>query len=134
MIRPLLVLFTLFALVDDVAAQARKPEPGATGQPVKATPQPAGEKPAAPSAKPLPMNSRADEIDLVARTFTHHTREGKKVKHVITDGTLIKQGDAPAKLEDLKVGDMVAGSRMKRNADGTEYEVIKITKFRAKQK
>ena len=75
------------------------------------------------------MNARADEIDAAGKTFTQVNKDGKKVKHVISDATEIKNGEAAAKFEDIKVGDTVAGLRNKKNADGTEYEVVKITKF-----
>ena len=78
-------------------------------------------------AKPLPMNSRADTIDTKARTFTMKRKDGVEVKHVITDKTEIKNGEAPAKLGDIKVGDYVGGLRLKKSE--TEYEVVKITKF-----
>ena len=80
------------------------------------------------------MHSRVDEIDAEGKTFTQNTRDGRKVKHVITKKTEIKQGRDSAKFEDIKVGDMVAGSRIKKNAEGTEYEIIKITKFGSKPK
>jgi hypothetical protein len=78
------------------------------------------------------MNSRADEIDAAGKSFTQVNKDGKKVKHIISDTTEIKNGDAAAKFEDIKVGDTVSGLRNKKNADGTEYEVVKITKFGAK--
>ena len=134
----ILILLAALALPSRLLAQAKKPEPGAPA----ATTKPAETKPSEAPAKkedgkatrPLPMNSRVDEIDAAAKTFTQNTREGKKVKHVITNKTEIKQGTSSAKFEDIKVGDMVAGSRIKKNADGTEYEVIKITKFGPKAK
>ena len=89
--------------------------------PAAATPQPPG------TAKTIPMNSRADKIDLAARTFTMKRKDGVEVKHVITATTQIKQGEAPAKLEDIKPGDYVSGSRKK--VSETEYTVVKITKF-----
>ncbi len=75
------------------------------------------------------MNARADEIDAAGKSFTQKTKEGKLVKHIVTATTEIKNGDAAAKFEDIKKGDTVAGLRTKKNADGTEYEVVKITKF-----
>lgn len=78
-------------------------------------------------AKPLPMNSRADSIDTKAKTFTMKRQDGVEVKHVITDKTEIKNGEAPAKLTDIKVGDYVGGLRLKKS--DSEYEVVKITKF-----
>jgi uncharacterized cupredoxin-like copper-binding protein len=80
-------------------------------------------------AKPLPMYSRADEIDAAGKTFTQVNKDGKKVKHVVTDKTVIKNGDKEAKFEDIKVGDTVSGLRLKTN--DTEWEVVKITKFGA---
>jgi hypothetical protein len=100
----------------------------------KATPAPADAKkpdatpaPDAAKHKPLPMYSRVDSIDAPGKTFTNKRRDGVEVKHVLTATTEIKNGDAPAKFEDIKVGDYVSGSRLKKSE--TEYEVIKITKF-----
>lgn len=93
-----------------------------------ATPAPA--KPAAPKAavaKPMAMYSEVTTIDAAGKSFTHKNKDGKEVKFVITDTTEIKNGDAAAKLEDIKVGDYVSGSRLKKSE--TEYEVVKITKF-----
>lgn len=78
-------------------------------------------------AKPLPMNSRADAIDTKAKTFTMKRKDGVEVKHMITDKTEIKNGEAAAKLSDIKVGEYVSGLRLKKS--DTEYEVVKITKF-----
>ena len=77
--------------------------------------------------KPLPMYVRADEIDAAGKTFTMVTKAKKKLKHTVTATTEIKNGEAEAKFEDIKVGDYISGSR-KKTADG-EYEVVKITKF-----
>ena len=93
-----------------------------------ATPAPA--KPAAPKAavaKPMAMYSEVTTIDAAGKSFTHKNKDGKEVKFVITDTTEIKNGEAAAKLEDIKVGDYVSGSRLKKSE--TEYEVVKITKF-----
>lgn len=78
------------------------------------------------------MNARADEIDAATKTITQVNKDGKRVANVVTDKTEIKQGDAAAKFEDIKVGDTVAGLRTKTKPDGSEYEVVKITKFGAK--
>ncbi len=77
--------------------------------------------------KSIPMYSRADSIDAKGKTFTNKKKDGTEVKHVITDKTEIKNGEAAAKLADIKVGDYVSGSRLKKS--DTEYEVVKITKF-----
>lgn len=116
-------------------AQAKKaapaePAPAAKTEKTEKTEK--ADKNDAKATRPMPMNSRVDEIDAAAKTFTQVTRDGKRVKHVITKDTEIKQGTSSAKFDDIKVGDMVAGSRLKKAADGTEYEVVKITKFGAK--
>jgi hypothetical protein len=82
--------------------------------------------------KPLPMFARADEIDKEGKSFTHVKADGGKVKHFVTDNTEIMQGDKPAKFGDIKQGDMVSGLRVKKNADGTEYLVLRISKFAPK--
>ena len=79
------------------------------------------------SAKELPMNSRVDSIDAAAKSWIQKTKEGKEVKHVLGSTAEIKNNGADAKFEDIKVGDTVAGLRLKKS--DTEYEVIKITKF-----
>ncbi|MCE9611069.1 MAG: hypothetical protein K8R23_12815 [Chthoniobacter sp.] len=84
-------------------------------------------KPAVPAAKAMGMYTKVDAIDAAAKTFSHNNKDGTVVKFVVTDTTDIKNGDAAAKLSDIKVGDTVSGSRIKKSA--TEYEVVKITKF-----
>ena len=53
-----------------------------------------------------------------------HVHQTKEVKFVVTDKTEIKNGYAVAKFEDIKVGDFVSGSRLKKSE--TEYELVKI--------
>lgn len=111
----------------------------------KAMPKkPAAEKPAPPAAaakseeatpakdataqKALPMNVRVDAIDPASKSFSMTRKKDKvTVKHIVTTTTDIKNAGAAATFEDIKVGDMVAGSRVKKS--DTEYEVIKVTKF-----
>ena len=81
----------------------------------------------AKAEKPIPMYVHADEIDLSAKTITQVTKDGRKSVNTLTATTEIKNGEAEAKFEDIKVGDYISGSR-KKTADG-EYEVVKITKF-----
>ncbi len=96
-------------------------------KPAEAKPADAAEKKPADPTKPLGMYVKVDAIDAKAKTFTHNNKDGTAVKFVVTDKTEIKNGEATAKLEDIKVGDTVSGSRLKKSA--TEYEVVKITKF-----
>ena len=109
---------TTFAATKKEAAPAATPAPAAPAKPAAAK---------AATAKTLPMYSHADSIDVAAKTFTSKRKDGVEIKHVITDKTEIKNGDAVAKLEDIKVGDYVSGSRLKKSE--TEYEVVKISKF-----
>ena len=134
--KTLFTLLTVVAFTVPAFAQAEKkpakkmPAEKTADKPAetKAAEKPAEEK----TAKALPMNSRADEIDAAGKTFTTKRKDGVLVKHVVTDKTDIKQGDAGATFGDIKVGDTVAGSRLKKS--DTEYEVVKITKFGAAKK
>jgi hypothetical protein len=127
------LLFTLtlgLALVASPAAfaQAKKKDAAKPAEAPAAAPAAAGAEKKAD--KPLPMNATATEIDAAAKTFTHVTAAGKRVKHTVTATTTIMQGEAAAKFEDIKVGDTVAGLRLKKGTD--DYEVVKITKFGVK--
>ena len=111
-------------------AQAKKKTP--------ANPAPAGapaEKPKADDAakpKNLPFHSVVDSIDAAGKSFSHKNKDGKVVKNVVTAKTEIKNGEKEAKFEDIKVGDEVKGSRVKKS--DTEYEVVKITGFAMPEK
>ena len=126
--KKLLTILTLTAFAalpaTTLAATKKEAAPAATPAPAAAA-KPAAAKPAA--AKPMPMYSEVSTIDAAGKSFTHKNKDGKEVKFVITDTTEIKNGDAAAKLEDIKVGDYVSGSRLKKSE--TEYEVVKISKF-----
>ena len=134
------LLFTLtlacaLALGSNTAFAQAKKKPAAA-------PAPAADKPAdAPADKPkadaakaklLPFHSTVDSIDAAGKSFTHKNKDGKEVKNVVTAKTEIKNGEKDAKFEDIKVGDEVKGSRMKKS--DTEYEVVKITSIGAPEK
>ena len=124
-----------FSLVAPVAlAQANKPAPAVPATPnatkpaAPATPTTNGEKPtAAAKARSNPFNTTVDEVDAVGKSFTHFNKDGKKVKHLITETTIFKGEATGKKFEDIKVGDAMNGSRVKLNDAGTEYEVVSIT-------
>jgi len=90
----------------------------------KGSPTPS-DSPAA--TRPIPMYSEVSSIDVAGKTWTHKNKDGKEVKFVVTDKTDIKNNKAPANFEEIKVGDWVAGMRLKKS--DTEYEVTEITKF-----
>jgi hypothetical protein len=75
------------------------------------------------------MFARVDAIDTKGGTFTTRRKNGVEVKYVVTDKTEIMNGEAAAKFGDIKVGEYVSGSMLKKS--GTESEVVKITKFGA---
>jgi hypothetical protein len=79
--------------------------------------------------KAMPFSARADAIDAKGSSFTMKRKDGVEVKNVVTAKTAIKNGEAAAKFGDIKVGDYVSGTRLKKS--DTEYEVVKITKFSA---
>lgn len=131
-----IITLTAFALgIPAGALAAEKKEKPAAEKPAAEKAADKAKKPAdeakpekvAGEGKPLPMNLRADAIDAKAKTITMNRKDGVAIKHVITDKTEIKNGEAAAKLEDIKVGDQVGGLRLKKSE--TEYEVVKITKF-----
>ena len=93
------------------------------------TPAPSA-TPEATSGKSIPMYSEVSSIDTAGKSWIHKNKSGKEVKFVVTDKTDIKNNGAAAKFDDIKVGDWVSGSRVKKS--DTEYEVVKITKFGAK--
>jgi hypothetical protein len=132
----LLHLFTISALLCSVPVMSLAAEE----KPVKK--KPAAEPAKKPAEKPedgpakvvgegkaIPMYVRADAIDTTGKSFTMKKKDGTEVKHLLTAETTITNGEAPAKLEDIKVGEYVSGLRKKKS--DTEYEVVKITKFGA---
>lgn len=105
-----------------------KPKTKATPAAPAEEAKPAAEKAEKKANRPLPMYVHVDSIDAKAKTFTlKRKKDGAEVKHVVTATTEIKNGDAAAKFEDIKVGDYVSGLRNKKS--DTEYEVVKITKI-----
>jgi hypothetical protein len=75
----------------------------------------------------LPMYARVDAIDTKGKAFIQKRKDGAEIRHVITDATEMKNGDAPAKFSDIKVGDWVSGLRQRTGEN--EYAVLKVTKI-----
>jgi len=108
-------------------AQA-KPKTKPAAAPAAAEEAKPAEKAEKNASHSLPMYARVDALDEKAKTFTtKRKRDGAEIKHVVTATTEIKNGDAAAKFEDIKIGDYVSGLRNKKS--DTEYEVVKITKI-----
>jgi hypothetical protein len=79
------------------------------------------------SVRTLPMRIRVDAIDTQQTVLITERKDGVRIRSVVTDRTEIRNGLAVAGFAEIKVGDMVNGSRMKRAKD--EYEVLSITKI-----
>lgn len=128
-----IALFAALVCGPSLYGQAKKkpaePAPGAAAEKPAEPAKPEAKAPPAKAGRPMPFNATADEVDAAGHSFTYETQNGKKVKNIITDKTEIKQGEAAATLADIKPGDSVSGLRVKKNEDGTEYEIVKITKF-----
>jgi hypothetical protein len=77
--------------------------------------------------KKLPMRIRVDAIDAQQTVLITERKDGVRIRSVVTDRTEIRNGFAEAGFGDIKVGDMVNGSRIKMAED--EYEVLTITKI-----
>jgi hypothetical protein len=101
----------------------------------KATPTPApGDAPAAApaaapadkpktDAKPSPFHTIVDSIDAKGQSFSHKNKDGKEVKFVVTSKTELLNEGKSATFADIKVGDEVTGTRLKKS--DTEYDVVK---------
>ncbi len=134
----LFTLLTISAVVLALPASGlaaeKKAKPADTAKPAAEKPadpaKPAAEK-VAGEGKTLPMYAEVSAIDAGGKSFTHKNKDGKEVKFVITDKTEIKNNEAPAKFADIKVGDYVSGSRVKKS--DTEWEIVKISKFGPKE-
>ena len=103
---------TTFAQAKKKAAPAPAPAPAA-----------AAEKPK--SDRHLPMHTIVASVDASAKSFTHKNTTGKVVTYVTTATTEFKNEGKDASFSDIKVGDEVNGTRIKKS--DTEYEVVKTT-------
>jgi hypothetical protein len=110
-------------------ASAAEIKPKAEASPAAPTKKSSDASAAAPSkAHALPMYSRVDSIDHTNKTFTtKRKKDGVEIKHILPAAAEVRQNNASARFSEIKVGDWVAGSRLKKS--DTEYEIVKITKF-----
>src|SRR4051812_28000726 len=98
----ILSLFVALAFAPGAMAADAKKAPAEAGKAAEAKPAKDGDKKPAADAKPkaarpLPFDTTADDIDAAGKAFTHNNQDGKVVKFVVTDTTVIKQGAADAK-------------------------------------
>jgi hypothetical protein len=76
--------------------------------------------------KPAPFTARVSE--LTTSGFMSVGPNGAKQTNLVTAKTEIKKGDKSAVFGDLKLGDVVTGTRTKTPKAG-EWDVLKITNF-----
>ncbi len=79
------------------------------------------------SVRKLPMRIRVDAIEAENRTLITQRKDGVAVRSAITDRTEFRNGFAEAGFGDIRAGDMVNGSRVKRG--DAAYEVLTITRI-----
>lgn len=94
----------------------------------KSDEKPGAAPPAAAAAakeKKLPFAAVASSVD--ATGFTHKNKDGTLERFTVSEKTPVENDKAAAKWADVKPGDEIHGSRLKK-ADN-EWEVIKITHF-----
>jgi hypothetical protein len=123
-IKPLaLIAASILSLSLGTSARAATEAMPKTPVPAKAEKAPATAK----VAKAMPMHTKVDTIDVATKSYTHTTQKGTKVTNTLTATSVVMQGDKPAQFSDIKVGDYVSGTHLKKS--DTEYEIVKITKF-----
>ena len=118
-----IVCLSLSASIESVSAAPKKVPAAATTD----APATAPAVTPAKASRTMPMHVKVDTIDAAAKSFTHTTKKGTKVTNRLTAASIVMQGDKPANFSDLKVGDYVSGSHLKKS--DTDYEIVKITKF-----
>lgn len=111
-----IVCLSLGASIESVSAAPKK-------VPMSEVKKEAPEK----AVKAYPMHVKVDTIDAATKSFTHTTKKGTKVSNRLTATSVVMQGDKPANFSDIKVGDYVSGTHLKKS--DTDYEIVKITKF-----
>lgn len=82
------------------------------------------ESPKEKKAGPLPFQGKVDTIDADGKKFTTKNKDGKMNTFNITDKTVITKDDAPAKFADLKIGEVVRGTRIKKGEG--EWDAVKV--------
>jgi len=75
-------------------------------------------------ARPIPFNGKIFSIDKVAKTFSTQNKEKKIRTFEITTETKITRNNKPANFEDLKDGEEIRGSAMKKG-DG-RFDVLSV--------
>lgn len=76
--------------------------------------------------KPAPFTARVSE--LTTSGFISVGPNGAKQNNLVTAKTEIKKGEKSSVFGDIKLGDVVTGSRTKTSKAG-EWDVLKITNF-----
>ena len=70
--------------------------------------------PTAPSTRPIPFNGTIFAVDKAAKTFSTQNKEKKIRVFAITAETKITKNNKPAGFDDLKTGEGIRGSALKK--------------------
>jgi hypothetical protein len=125
--RSLSIIAAIAVVVPSASFAAEKKAAKKEGAAPAAETKKSDAKPAAEAGKPIPMYARVDNIDASHKSFVTKRKDGFEIKHVLAASAEVKNNGADAKFEDIKIGDYVSGTRIKKGEN--EYEVVKITKF-----
>lgn len=74
--------------------------------------------------KAVPFRLQVSE--LTSSSFSHTAPDGSKQKLFATSKTAVSKGDRSAVFGDIKLGDIITGLRVKKEAEG-EWDIVNIT-------
>ena len=78
----------------------------------------------ADATRAVPYQGKVASVDAAAKTFTIKTQAGKEHVFAITDKTAITKDEGAATFEDIKVGEVVRGTRTKKGEG--QWEAVKV--------
>ena len=87
----------------------------------EATPSP---WPTAPSTRPIPYNGTIFTVDKTGRSFSTQNKERKIRVFAVTSETKITKNNKPASFDDLKAGDDIRGTALKKGEG--RFDVISV--------
>lgn len=113
------VLAALTFAVPAFAAEKKSAKPAAVEE---TAPKADEEKPT--STKPLPYRGTVAAVDAAAKTFTTKNKDGKENVFHVTDKTVIMKDKSSATFADIKEGEAVRGTRIKKGDQN--WEAVKV--------
>jgi hypothetical protein len=121
-----IAIFALTALASpSYAAQKKKTSEKKPAEPAKAAdPAKSDESQKPVASKPIPYQGNVGSVDATAKTFTLKNKDGKEHVYTVTEKTQITSNEAPATFDDIKVGEIVRGTRLKLG--DAKWEAVKV--------